>query len=270
MRADLMKVSLRQQRLGVAGWAATWCLLLGLYVATWPAIRSNGKKYDDILASLPPAMKALIGSGSQSGAFSTAAGYFSAELLALTGPVLVVAMGLLHGTRAVAHDEETGALELLLAQPVTRAQVLLERFVAELALILGVLGIAGLAMVALSPLADVGLGVLAVLRAFLLLALLSVEALSLGILLGAVFGRVGRSRAWGGAVLLVAFLLHAFGPSVTWLSWGEDVSPFALVVGADPFRHGLQLSTLLTLALPTLAMVVAATRVFSSRDLRLP
>jgi ABC-2 type transport system permease protein len=270
MRADVLRLSLRQQRFGILGWIATWGLLIGVYVASWPAVRSNGKKYDDILADLPPAMKSLIGSAAQgSGAFGTPEGYFSAELLALTGPLLVVAMGLLHGTRAVAHDEESGVLELLLAQPVTRVRVLLERFGAELVLVVGVLAAGAVALLSLGPIVDFGLSVGQVLRAFFLLCLLSTEALALGLLLGAVTGRVGRSRASGGAVLLVAFLLHALGPSVSWLGWGEDVSPFATVVRADPFNQGIGLGTLLTLLLPTLVMVVAATRAFVRRDLLL-
>jgi ABC-2 type transport system permease protein len=266
MRADILRLSLRQQRLGICGWAATWCLLIGLYVASWPAVRSNGQKFDDVLADLPAGMKALIGSA---GAFSTAEGYFSAELLALTGPVLVVAMGLLHGTRAVAHDEESGALELLLAQPVTRARVLVERLAAELVLVVAVLAAAGVTLLGLGTFADVGMSFAQVARAVLLLVLLATEALALGVLLGAVFGRVGRSRAWGGAVLLLAFLLHALGPSVSWLAWGEDVSPFATVVGADPFRHGLQLHTVVLMGLPSVVLLVVAGWVFARRDLRL-
>jgi hypothetical protein len=53
------------------------------------------------------------------------------------------------------------------------------------------------------------------------------------------------------------------------LSWGEDVSPFATVVGADPFRQGISLTTVLTLILPSAAMVTAAAWAFARRDLRL-
>jgi ABC-2 type transport system permease protein len=55
-------------------------------------------------------------------------GYLQGTLFALLGPLLAVMMAVAAGARAIAGDEEAGTLELLLAHPVSRTRLLLERF----------------------------------------------------------------------------------------------------------------------------------------------
>lgn len=270
MRPDLLLLALREQRGAFFGWAASWLLLVSVYVASWPAVRDNGEKYDEILSDLPVAMRKMLGSAAASGVFSTAEGYFTVELLSVTGPALVVIMALLRGTKLVAHEEETGPLETLLAQPVSRTRVLLERGAAAALELVAVLACAGAGLLAIGSLVDVGLSVTQVLRAFSVLALLALEALALGVFFGALLGRVGRSRAVGGGVLLVAFLLHAVGSSIPGVSWAVPLSPFHTVVASDPFRHGVAAGALLALTIPTCALMTASVAAFRRRDVHLP
>lgn len=267
MRLDVLRDAWRRGRLSAVGWGASWAFLVALYVASWPAVRSNGERLDSLMRDLPGAMEGLFGG---TGAISTAEGYLTAELLAFTGPLLVAAMGVLRGTRALAAEEEDGSLELLLAQPVGRTRVLLEKLAAAALELTLVVGLAGAALLGLSPLVDMGLAWDACLRAFLVLWLLGLEALTLGLLLGAWTGRAARSRAVAGGVLLVAFLLHAVGPSVPGMADLASWSPFSTVLDSDPFRRGLRAGAVLTLLLPSLVATCVAVLAFRRRDLRLP
>lgn len=270
MSLELARLAVRKQRSAVLGWSASWLLLVAVYVSSWPSVRDNGAKYDEILQDLPSAMRNLLGSSAEQGAFSSPEGYFTAELLAVTGPILVVTMGLILGSKAVAADEESGVVELLLVQPVTRTRLLVERLLASLLQSVLVLTTAAVGLLALGSLVDLGLSAAQVVRAFGVLALLAVQALCLGALLGAVTGRVGRSRAWGGAVLLVLFLLHAVGPSIPQVADAVPLSPFATALDSDPFRQALTAGVVLTLLVPSLVLVAASVVVFLRRDLRLP
>jgi ABC-2 type transport system permease protein len=266
MHADVARQGLRDGRRVIAGWTVAWLALVGLYLASWPAVRHNGETYDKIVRDLPAALRALVGGA---GGLSTPAGYLTAELLSITGPLLMVAMGVLQGSRAVAGEEESGSLELLLAQPVTRTRVLLEKVLAAAAAIVLVQLVAGLVLFLLGHLVDLGLGLGACLSATGMLALLGLEALALAACVAAFIGSVGRSRAIAGGVALAAFLLHALGPSIPGLHAAQRFSPFATVVGSDPFRHTPPATSVLALVVPAILLVLLGVLAFRSRDLRL-
>ncbi|MDP9101166.1 MAG: ABC transporter permease [Actinomycetota bacterium] len=267
MRTLLLQ-QLRDRRASMVGWTLGWLTLVGMYVATWPTIKTHGRQYDDILRGLPSALRSVLGSQS-GGAFSTPAGYFTAELLAITGPLVAITMGVLLGAGLLARDEEDGSLELLLAQPVSRTTVLLSRVTVAGAELVGVLALAGLALFASGLLVDLHVGVTTCLPATAMLALLGVQAMTLALLVGAVSGRSTPARAVAGAAGLVAFLLNALGPSISWLSGVVPVSPFHTLMASDPFRRMPPGTSVLTLVAPAAAFAAAAVVLFRRRDLRL-
>lgn len=264
----LVRQQWRDRRTALTGWLAGWVVLVGMYVATWPTVRAHARSYDEILAGLPKAMRSAIGAQG-SGTFSSPGGYLTAELLGVTGPLVAVTMGVLLGVACLARDEEDGTLELLLAQPVSRARVLLSRTAAGVLEIMAVLLLASVALWLLGLAVGLGVGWVASARALLMLALLSAEGLSLSVLLGAVLGRAVQARALAGAAGLVAFLLAALGPSIDGLHGAVQLSPFHTLVASDPFRHVPGVLSVSALLLPTVVMVGASLLAFRRRDLRL-
>jgi ABC-2 type transport system permease protein len=267
MSGVVLRRAWHDQRGTLLGWTASWFLLVGLYVASWPAVRHNGERYDEILRDLPTALRTLVASQGQG--LGTPSGYLTAELLSLTGPWIAVAMGLLMGTRAVTADEEDGTLELLLAQPLSRTRLLLERVAAAVLGLVAALSAAAVALWALGLTVSLGLSLGAALRAMWVLALLGVEGLCLGALTGALVARVGRARALAGGVALGAFLLHALGPLVPWLTDVAHLSPFHTVVATAPFDRVPPPGLALALVVPAGVFLAAACRAFGQRDLRL-
>jgi ABC-2 type transport system permease protein len=268
MSRDIVRAAWREQRNAFVGWGLAWCSLVAVYAFSWPAIGTSAGSYDALLDDMPEALRALLGS-SGPGSLSTPAGYLTAELLSVTGPLMMVAMGVLAGTRALAGEEEAGSLELLLAQPVRRTAVLLSKLTSCLIGVTGVLLLAGVLLVAVRPLVGLELGAGAVARAMLMLGLLSVEALALGLALAALTGSVGRSRALAGAVTVALFVLHALGPVLPALTDVASWSPFHTVLASDPFRQPVGAGPLLALALPAAAMTALAVLAFRRRDLHL-
>jgi len=258
----------RDRRGAIAGWCAGWAVLVSMYVATWPTVRSHAKQYDDILAGLPKAMRSAIGAEG-GGAFSTPGGYLTAELLGVTGPIVAVTMGVLLGVTVLAHDEDDGTLELVLVQPVSRTRLLLARATAGVLEIVGVLSVISLLLWLVGLAVGLGIGLIASARALLMLALLCCEGLALSVLVGALLGRAARTRAWAGGVGLLAFLLAALGPSIDGLEHAVRVSPFHTLVASDPFRSTPGAGSVAILLAPTVVMLGAAVLAFRRRDLRL-
>ena len=265
---ELVRLQWRDRRFVMVGWLAGWTVLVGMYVATWPTVRSHARQYDDILAGLPKAMRAAIGA-SGTGAFSTPGGYLTAELLGVTGPIVAVTMGVLLGVACFAREEEDGTIELVLAQPVRRSHLLMSRAVAGAAEVVGILLVVSLLLWALGQTVDLSIGLAACVRAFTMLALLSCEGMAVSVLAGALLGRASRARAVAGALGLLAFLLAALGPSIAGLEGAVSASPFHTLVQSDPFRHSPTLGPIAALLVPSVVMIVLAVAAFRRRDLRL-
>ena len=81
-------------------------------------------------------------------------GFLWISLYANIYPWMLMALGVALGVAAIAGDEETGALEYLLAKPVTRTTVAFARFAGAVTILLVVSVLSGLALILSLPLFD--------------------------------------------------------------------------------------------------------------------
>jgi ABC-2 type transport system permease protein len=195
------------------------------------------------------------------------AGYLQGTLFALLGPLLLVMMAVAAGARAIAGDEEAGTLELLLAHPVSRTRLLLERFGALVAAVtlLGLVIWAGtLAAVAA---ADMGIGAGRIAATTLGLALLVLGFGTVALAVGARSGHRGLTLGVTAAVTVAAYLANTVAPQVDALKGVETWSPFHWYLGGDPLRAGADLGHLAVLAAIPLVMVALALWWLNRRDI---
>jgi ABC-2 type transport system permease protein len=201
-------------------------------------------------------------------AISTPAGYLGSTTFGILGPVMTIILATWLGVRAVAGDEDAGKLDVLLAHPLSRTRLVVERFAALVVALLGVALVlfAGLAAVAgPADLGDIGIGNL--LAASLHLAVLGVFFGGLALAVGSATG--SRSIAMG-VVALVAVLSYfgnTLAAQIDFLTWARDVSPFRYYSGGRPLVNGIQLLDLAILGVVTVALVGAGLAAFRRRDI---
>jgi ABC-2 type transport system permease protein len=99
------------------------------------------------------------------------------------------------------------------------------------------------------------------------LALLGTLFGALAIAVGAATGRRSFVYAVVAIVGVVGFFGNNLGPSVEWLAWLRDVSPFHYYSGGLPLRNGVQLADAAVLAIASIVLVVAGGWRFVRRDL---
>ncbi|MHB0878487.1 MAG: ABC transporter permease subunit, partial [Anaerolineae bacterium] len=170
-----------------------WSIGIGGYVlfmmAFYPTIQASAELMKSYLDALPEAfLAAFMGEFTDLG---SPAGFLSAYLFSMIAPLLFLIYSVGVGSDAIAGEEDRGTLDLLLANPVSRSKVLLQKFATiaaattVLAVVYWVTMVAGAAMVSM----DVSyLGLLAVTVSTILLAL-CLGALSLAV--GAASGNKG-------------------------------------------------------------------------------
>lgn len=253
--------TLWDQRRGILIWSIGLAAVGVGYAAFYPTL--NSPEMAEFMEAYPREIMDAMGITD----LTSPEGYLGGTTYGLLGPVLMIIFAAGLGSRAIAGEEESGRLDALLAHPVTRWRVVVERAaamlvaltVAGLVLLLGMLAIAGPA-----EFAEIGFGNLAAATGQLVLLGLFFGSLALAV--GAVTG--SRALAFGVVAIVgvVSYFANTLGPSVDAVAWSRDVSPFHYYSGGEPLRNGLQVIDSLILVAASAVLIGIAVLGFERRD----
>lgn len=227
--------------------------------ALFPAVGGSIGRLD-----LPDSVTQLLGGAD----YGTIEGWMRSEIGAVYGPLVVGAIAIIAAAGLTAGEEEDGILGLVLAHPIRRATLLLEKAAAVgvcvLVLALGILAglIAGVAIGG----GGISLGHMAALCLHLAFFGFLMGALALA--LAAITGRKAVAAGGAAAVGVLGFLVNGFAPFVDGISWLKYLSPFYYYAGHDPLGNGPDLADLAILGGASLVLVAVAVTAFPRRDLR--
>jgi ABC-2 type transport system permease protein len=264
MLRNVVLKTLRDVRRGFVWWSLGLAGFVALIVSVYPTVHSNPalKKLSE---DYPKALQAFIAFGGQVD-YSSAAGYLGIELFSLMVPLLFLVAAIATGAATIAGEEERGTLELLLANPVSRARVVLEKSLA-LALEIGGLGIVLWLALWIGALA-VGMDISAehLAAATLAAVLLAIAYGEIAVLVGAASGKRSLTIGVTAAAGVAGYLVNGLAPLVDALEGPQKLSPFYHYAAGDPLRHGLSAGHLGVLIAVALAAAAAAPWAFSRRD----
>jgi ABC-2 type transport system permease protein len=258
--------AIRRRRTGLLGWSLGLIGVVALVALSYPAVRGNAE-LDRTFAQLSPAVRSLLGL-SGAAPLTSPIGYLDSQLFANLLPVMLLIFGIGAGAWAIAGDEAAGTLELLLANPVSRAQVAIARFSAV------ALMLAGLSAVTLAALlaarGPAGLG--QVTQPHLAAAVAATAAMGLAYAAVAfALGACGAGRAVAlaiaTAVAVVGFALEGLGQAVTALRPVRNAMPWHWLLSADPLTHGASWQAIAWPLALAIVLTTAGTVAFARRDL---
>lgn len=249
-------------------WSIGTSLLMVLMVAFYPSVRDSSRAIDDYVKSLPKGLMQAFGMTGES--IASPAGYLVSQLYSTVYPIVVMILAFGLAAWSVAGSEADGTLELVLANPVSRRRVALERAlgIAALAAILVIVSTAVLDIASRPVGLHDGLEWWALWSAALqMLAFVMVSA-TLVFAVGAATGSKGAAIAVGSAVAVLGFFVQALAPlskATEGLRWG---SPWYWLLRDNPVTTPPNwLNTLLPLGLAA-AFVLIGVWAFDRRDLR--
>jgi ABC-2 type transport system permease protein len=264
MLRNLALKSLRDIRRGFLWWSLGLIGFVALIVSVYPRVHSN--------PSLEKLSKTTRRRSSPSwhlaarSNYSSAAGYLGIELFSLMVPLLLLVAAIGTGAGTIAGEEERGTLELLLANPVSRTKVVLEKTVALVAEIagLGLVLCLALWVGALVVNMDISAGHLA--AATLSAVLLALAYGAIAILLGAATGRRSIAIGLTAAAAVAAYLVNGLAPLVQALEVPQKLSPFYHYAVGDPLRNGASFVHMGVLVAIAVVATAFAPWFFSRRD----
>jgi ABC-2 type transport system permease protein len=195
-------------------------------------------------------------------------GYLTSQAFGWLVPLLTLVLGIGIGAAAVAGEEEAGTMDLLLALPITRTSVVLQKLgsMVVLLMVLGLAIFAGTALGAVSV--DMDLSTVNLAAASFSGALLGLVFGTLALAIGAATGRRGTSLGVSSGDALVAFLIQTLAPIVGWLEPFHPLTPFYYNAESQPLVNGLHWGHAGVLLGLSGLFVLIALVTFRRRDIR--
>jgi ABC-2 type transport system permease protein len=261
MLRSVFTKTLWEMRRALLGWTIGATAVGVLYAAFYPAIKAP--EYAEMMESFAPELMEALGFTD----FVSPAGYLGSTTFGILGPVLLIIFGAWFGTRAVAGDEDNGKLDVLLAHPVPRWRIVVERFgslIVGAAIICLVLFAALLAISGPAEFADIGAANL--LAGSTHLAALTIFFGGLALAVGAATGSRGLATGVVAIVGVLGYFGNTMSSQIQEIAWVRDISPFKYYAGGRPLANGFQAVDLTVLIVMAVVLVAIGTAFFSRRD----
>ncbi|EST38585.1 hypothetical protein N566_06590 [Streptomycetaceae bacterium MP113-05] len=245
--------ALRDQRRGLTFWAVGLALVTLMYTSSFDPDKATpdssgfqkALSFDDL---------------------ATGPGFLRATILGMIVPLLLLVYVTITGAKYTAAEEETGLLDLYLAQPIERGQLLLQRFTATCVVIAGFSVLVLLELAVLNAALDMKVEFGNLLVAVLGLALLVITFASVAFAAGAVTGRRSLTLALTAGYGAFAFVVNALATQSEVLEPLKYLSAFHYYLGGSPLREGFDPAMLVLVVAPVVLVALGLTR-FKSRDL---
>jgi len=219
----------------------------------------------NIFATFPDALIVMIGGVDM----STPAGFVTGEIFSLTAPIAIIVLLASMGARALAGEEEDHTMGLLMANPVSRSEVVLKKvsamvgmaFVFCVATALGTWG--GVLLGGQDEISVEGIVAISV-----LLTLFGLVFGGVSLLFSAMTGKRSAATWAATGLALATWVMYTFLTLSESTEWMTQLSPFQWYLGSDPLVNGMDWGGSALLLGLFAVLVIASIPLFKGRDLR--
>jgi len=279
----IMRRWLRDRLISTVAWSVGLAVMIVLTAAFYPSLSDVNAV--DGLADSEGAMSAFLGLDGLIDP-SSPLGYLWIGLYANVVPMTLMAYGIALGSAAIAGDEETGTVEYMLSQPLTRTTLAVSRFAGAVVMLAIAAIVSGLSLLASVPLFELGDDVTTtgadgvegvqpgVSIGDVVAGTVASFAVGLGFVgisyfLGALSGRKGFTVGVASAIAVGGYVLYSVSDTTDSLEWTTWMSPWRWYIDDAMLINGLTADVLLPCAVAVVGLV-AGWQVFLRRDLEPP
>ena len=268
MTPNVLTQALWRRRISLLWWSLGLILMVTLVAIAYPTIRDNSE-LDKTFGTLPPSVQALLGLDPAS-SLTSPAGYLNSQFYANLLPIILLVFSIGIASWAIAGDEAGGTLELLLANPISRLRLALER-AGLVVVMLGLLTLVALVTLGLlAPRVGLtkGLSIEHIVAATIATTLLALVFAALAFAVGAATGNRSLAVSLSSAIAVAGFVIEGLGAQVKTLGPLRDISPWHWLLDSQPLHNGLTLQAWLLPLLVSVVLIAIGTAIFVRRDLR--
>ncbi|HEX5370830.1 MAG TPA: ABC transporter permease subunit [Dehalococcoidia bacterium] len=256
-RPSIFRKTLRDLRWQIVWYGLGLGLMAAFVVYVYPSYSSQLADLE-----LPDAMKAMIGNAD----YGTPQGFLSGELLSWA-PLVLVVFAVMGGTSALAGEEANGTMDLLLAQPISRVRLALEKLVALLVATLAICAIIYAGFLISVPFVDINIGLDDLLAGTLNLVPLVLLFESFSMWAGVALPSRGVATGLSVAVAVASYFFYYLGNLVDALHPLRWTSVFYHYHGTEVLSDGINWAGVLLLCSLYVLFAVWALYLFQQRDI---
>lgn len=262
---NLFFKTLYDRRWFALGWSIGFIAIAALMASFYPAMRMDGA-LDALVANMPKAFEGLVGDLANLRDFTS---YIASQLFDIRLPLIAGIMAIILGQGLSTAEEERGELRTLLALPLSRTSILLQKWFAMVLLTGVVVASLGVGIYAVAPfLDDATLSVQTFLELASVTWLLVVTYGTIAFSMGVITGSKAVANAVSILVIMGSFILSTFGQAVDWLAPYEKLSLIHYFPAMDIAKQGLDVANTAILGAVTLGMLLLAILIFRRRDVK--
>jgi len=259
-RVGLLRKSLRDYRVAMVAIAVLNFGIALMDILIYPSYRDALGDMD-----LPSGFEGFLG---EAESLASPEGFITAEFFAWI-PLVLITLAIIAGTAALAGEEGAGTMDLLLAQPIRRWRLVVER-AAGIALLLAIPALAGWPGFLLGKaFVEFELGGWALLIATLNMLPLVFLFLGIALFTSALLANRGAAAGITVGLLVLAFFVNTLASAVASLDAFRKLTPFYWSDASYVFVHGFSWLRFLGLLAPAIAFVALAAWRFERRDVSL-
>lgn len=262
MLRNIFTKTIYEKRWMMLFWSIGVVVMAVLMMAFYHSFSNGG--FTEALESLPKSFQGLIG---DIASLKTVAGYVSQQVFALRIPLLTLIMGIILFSGLLAGDESDGTLQTMLAQPVSRFRLYVEKYLAGLVVSLVICSAAILGVTLGLLFIHERMSFVRLVQAVIDVWLLTVLFGTFGFALGAITGKKGLAGSVAGLVTFSTYLITSFVNNVSWLESVEKFSPFHYYNHPATAQYGLQGHNVLVMVSVCAVLLTMSVIVFLRRDI---
>jgi ABC-2 type transport system permease protein len=260
-RLPVTRWVLREQRRSLVLWAVSLAAITAMYLAFYPSMATD--EMEAVMQGLPEALMSGMGWDR----IATGSGYLESTIYGLLAPALLLVFGIAAGARLLAGHEEDGSLELEGTAPISRRQLLLERYAALAFGLLVLCAALAVATLVLVPVLAMEVSAANILAATLGLWLFVLAMATVTFAVGAATGRRALALGVGAGLAVLAYVTDTLGEMMEGGEWLSAISPFGWYLGGDPLTQGVDVGGAALLAALVVVAVLAGLLRYDRRDL---
>lgn len=263
MLTSVFLKSIRDMRGQILGLGVGTAVLAGSMVLIFPSFQDMSD-FQDFIKLMPAFVQKLIGDQMAANALE---GFLRLKLFDSWLPIFLSVFSILHGAAAIVGEEERRTMDLLMANPVRRRRVLLEKFTANAVALTLMCGLTSVGLV-------VGVGITGADASIGRLVWATFNAIPIALVFGAlalvgssVADRTRHAATASVALLIGSYFLYTLAPLSPSIEPWAKLSLFYYYSKTEPFEGGIMIGYVALLVGLTGALVAVAAAAFRRKDL---
>ena len=244
-------------------WALGASALISWVSFTYPIMRDSEAMLQ-FIEDFPPEMLAVF--GIDPATYLTGAGFLQAQFYTMFGPLMIIGLAISLAVGATASEEKNGTMDMLLAAPISRTSVMIQKAGVVEVLVAVVVTALTAVLLIFNVALDMGLGIQNVLAANVSLWMLGLVFGGVTLVAGAFTGKPSTATGAGVLLAILSWFANAFVALFSWLEIPSKVSPFTWYLEGPPLLNGWS-TGLLWLIIATIVLASGAIFIFNRRDI---